>query len=45
MTAKKTLVDYSPEELRSELLRRWAAESYRREWTMSQMELLVWETC
>ena len=45
MTARKTIVDYSPEELRSELLRRWAVEHYRREMTMSQMELLVWETC
>jgi hypothetical protein len=45
MTRKKTISDYSPEQLRGELLRRWAVEHYRREMTMSQIELLIWETC
>jgi hypothetical protein len=45
MTRKKTISDYSPEELQAELLRRWAVEHYRSGMTMSQMELLIWETC
>lgn len=45
MTRKKTISDYSPEELQAEILRRWAVEHYRPGMTMSQMELLIWDTC
>lgn len=45
MTRKKTIGDYSPEQLQAELLRRWAVEHYRPGMTMTQMELLIWETC
>lgn len=45
MTRKKTIGDYSPAELQGELLRRWALEHYRPGMSMSQMELLIWDTC
>jgi len=45
MTRKKTLSDYSPEELQAELTRRWADDHFRKGMTMSQMELTVWEAC
>lgn len=45
MTRKRTISDYSPEQLQAELLRRWAVDHYRRDMTMSEMELLIWETC
>ena len=45
MTRKKTLSDYSPDQLRDELLRRWAREHYSKGMTMTQMELLIWKTC
>lgn len=45
MTRKKTIGDYTPEQLQAELLRRWAVEHYRPGMTVTQMELLIWETC
>lgn len=45
MTRKKTIADYSPEQLAAELMRRWGFEHYRPGMTMSQMELAVWEEC
>jgi hypothetical protein len=45
MTRKKTLKDFSAEELAHELRERWADEHHRPGMTMSQMELLVWRTC
>jgi hypothetical protein len=43
MTRKKTLSDYSPEDLQRELLRRWAKEHFTSGMTMTQMEITVWE--
>lgn len=45
MTRKKTLQDYSLEQMRAELDRRWAVAHYQPAMTMSQMELAVWEEC
>lgn len=44
MTRKKTISDYTPEELQAELLRRWADTHFRPGMTMSQMELTAWES-
>ena len=43
MTKKKTLEDYSAEQMQSVLDRRWATSHFRPGMTMSQMELLLWE--
>jgi len=45
MTRKKTLNDYSVEQMKAEVQRRWAESHYRPGMTMSQMELLIWEEC
>ncbi len=45
MTRKKTISDYTPEQLEAELLRRWAVAHFRSGMTMTEMELLIWETC
>src|SRR5690606_8203830 len=39
MTRKKTIGDYSPDELQAELLRRWTDAHFKPGMTMSQMEL------
>jgi hypothetical protein len=39
MTRKKTIGDYSVEDMQAELLRRWADENFKPGMTMSQMEL------
>lgn len=44
MTRKKTLNDFSADDLQHELVARFADQHFRRGMTMSQMELLVWET-
>ena len=43
MTRKKTLQDYSIDEMQFELDARWADEHYQAGMTMSQMEVLIWE--
>jgi Uncharacterised protein family (UPF0236) len=43
MTRKKTLKDYSLDQMQAEIEARWAKEHYRPGMTMSQMELLVWK--
>lgn len=45
MTRKKTLSDYSLDQMRAELDRRWAVDHFKPGMTMSQMELTVWEEC
>jgi hypothetical protein len=45
MTRKKTISDYSAEQLQAELMRRWGDEHYRPGMTMSDMELTVWHAC
>lgn len=43
MTRKKTLQDFSPEDLQFELDARFADETYRAGMTMSEMELIAWD--
>jgi hypothetical protein len=43
MTRKKTLKDFTGDDLLSELAARFADQHYRPGMTMSQMELAVWE--
>jgi hypothetical protein len=43
MTRKKTISDYSQEQLQAELAARFAAEHHRDGMTMSEMELATWE--
>lgn len=43
MTRKKTVGDYSVQELQAELVRRWADEHFRSGMTMSEMELTAWD--
>jgi hypothetical protein len=43
MTRKKTIKDFSAEDLAYELLERFADEHFKRGMTMSQMENIVWE--
>lgn len=45
MTRKKTISDYTAEQLQAELMRRWGEDHYRPGMTMSEMELTVWEAC
>lgn len=45
MTRKKTIEDYSEEQLQAELMRRWSGEHFRPGMTMSEMELTVWHAC
>jgi len=45
MTRKKTLKDFTVQDLQHEIGARFADEHYRRGMTMSQMELAVWQTC
>jgi Uncharacterised protein family (UPF0236) len=44
MTRKKTLKDFTPEDLQRELVERFADQHFRRGMTMTQMEMLIWET-
>lgn len=44
MTRKKTLSDYSLEQMQAELLRRWADDHFKPGMTMSQMELTAWDS-
>ena len=44
MTRKKSLKDFTPEDLQHELVERFADQHFRRGMTMTQMEHLVWET-
>lgn len=44
MTKKKTLSDYSGDDLEHEMMRRYLDEHFKRGMTMSQMELVVWKT-
>ena len=43
MTRKKTLKDFTGDDLLHELAARFADQQYRAGMTMSQMELVVWE--
>jgi hypothetical protein len=43
MTRKKTIKDFTAEDLQHELVERFADEHFKRGMTMSQMENLVWE--
>jgi hypothetical protein len=45
MTRKKTIDDYSPEQLHAALMRRWTDEHFTPGMTMSQMELIIWKAC
>src|SRR5688500_3378661 len=43
MTRKKTLQDYSLDQMQAEIERRWAEEHYQPGMTMSEMALHVWK--
>ena len=45
MTRKKTLKDFTPEDLEHELTERFTDQHFRRGMTMSEMELLIWRAC
>lgn len=45
MTRKKTLDDYSLQQLQAELLDRFAEEHYRPGMTMTDMEMVIWKQC
>jgi hypothetical protein len=45
MTRKKTLKDFTPEDLEHELTERFTDQNFRRGMTMSEMELLIWRRC
>jgi hypothetical protein len=45
MTKRKTLANYTLDQMRAELDRRWAVDHFKPGMTMSQMELTVWKEC
>jgi hypothetical protein len=45
MTRKKTLKDFTPDDLEQKLTERFTDRTFRRGMTMSAMELLIWRAC
>ena len=45
MTRKKTIKDYSEQQLQHEMAARFADQHFRAGMTMSEMELAVWDAC
>jgi hypothetical protein len=45
MTRKKTLKDFTRDDLHHELTQRFTDQHFRRGMTMSEMELLIWQAC
>jgi hypothetical protein len=45
MTRKKTLKDFTPDDLQHELTERFTDQHLRRGMTMFEMELLIWRAC
>ncbi len=45
MTRKKTIKDFSEQDLQYEMAARFADQHYRAGMTMSQMELAIWDAC